>query len=387
MPEWTIQHRTHDGSIVAEFKPADTINLSINKNTPSSATYSIARSDPLLTRDGFAPYRTDCFIYRDGDLIISGPHTSRSWDSEQEGTIEVAMLDWSHLLEKLYFPVPLEVGDQNIDFYTRKTAGIQYGSIENPGFEALDVIVREVLEQRNILDDIQWSVYVMPSGGNVPVFAPFNIWALDGQTMMDMIKSLSEFDQGFDFDVVYLGTNDLRVRLWSPSRDELLPSVYFSDSEQFSTFKWTDAGPIAARTFGTAQGQGTVTQLADVSTYGPSETVYRALEITENFADLTDAYQYNTGIDAEDHIIRRRTGTAGNKNRAPQHTVECSFLTSVLGFNFWTQMPPGVRINIDLDFGFHRVDADYLLLGYNATINAQGDEMIEPDLQRVPDFA
>lgn len=391
MPEWTVVHRDHDGATVGEYKPANDINLSVNKNAPSSWTYDIARSDVTLYRDAFAPYRTDSFLYRDDVLVLSGPHTSRSWDSQNEGVISVGALDWMHLLEKLYFPMPITANKIDVDL--RKIAFYSWGmdqvGITDPNGvveqlpTSLDMIVRKLCEVRNEVDDVQWSTFVMPGGGNIPVYTPYQIAGLDGKSFYNYLTELSEMQLGFDFDVRYNGHNDLRIRLWHPTRQEVTPSVFFHDEEQFATFKWTDEGPIAARTYGLGPGSGTVTRVADVSVYTPSEEVYRPLEQYEDFSDLTDYYQYDMTIDEADHIIDRLTGAAGHRNRGPRHNVECSFLTSVLGFNFWTQMHPGTRINIDIDFEFHRVDHDYVMLGYDAVINSGGDETITPELQRI----
>ena len=395
MPEWEIEHRDHDYNLLGRFKPANELVINRNKNAPSSATYDLARSDPMLTQDCFAPYRTDCYIYRDDELIISGPHTSRSWDNENEGVISVGMLDWMHLTEKLYYPVPI-TGGTTIDVDIRKGSYYDWMPhdsdipiVANPYAHifpepgALDDIVKAICTERNAIDDIQWNVYVMNNGGNIPTRIPYVLAALDGKSMYTYISELSQHDGGFDWDVLWQSHNNLRIRLWYPKREDLDPTVFFDNSSQFAKFKWTDEGPIAARTYGLGQGHGTVTRLADVSIYAPSEAVYRELEIQEDFGDLADSYQYSTFVDEEDRTIARKTGARGNINRGPKHTIECSFLTSVLGFNFWTQMGPGTKINIDFDFEFHRVNHDYLMLGYEATINSGGDELIKPDLQRV----
>jgi hypothetical protein len=77
------------------------------------------------------------------------------------------------------------------------------------------------------------------------------------------------------------------------------------------------------------------------------------------------------------------TGRLGHRNRGPIHTLNMTFNTSIFPFNFWTRMTPGVTVKIKYDFGFHGVDSNYILLGYSATINSQGDEIITPDFERV----
>lgn len=393
--EWWVQHRDHSGNVLGEFKTANDIDIERNRNTPSSCTYQLARSDTKLTRDCFAPYRTDCFLYRGNDLIISGPHTSRKWSSESEGVIEVAMQDWMHLLEKLYMPI--EVTADNMNIALRKLAWRQWPDATTPVAEedrngiALNVIVREMLAYRNAVDALQWNVEVMPSGGDIPTKAFAQMAGLDGKTMYDQIRALSAMHLGFDFDCKYAGTNRVDVRLWhnndsssfggKPSNNQWV----FNQGDQLVSFTWEDTGPKATRTYGTAQGHGPVGMLADVSTYLPSDETYRQLEVQEDVGEIADMYQYASSND-DYRAIKRLTGSLGHRNRGPVHQLAISFFTSIFPFNFWTRIEPGDAVFINYDFGFHRVNSQYIITGYTANINAQGDELITPDLEKVLDY-
>jgi hypothetical protein len=97
-------------------------------------------------------------------------------------------------------------------------------------------------------------------------------------------------------------------------------------------------------------------------------------------------YQYDSIADDEFKSIKRLTGSLGHKNRGPRHKLDVQFHTSLFPFNFWTNVAPGDRFNFQYDFGFHKVSADYLLLGYTATINEQGDELVVPDMQRISPY-
>lgn len=402
--EWWVQHRNHAGTVLGEFKPANEIQLEINRNTPSSCTYQLARSDPALTRDCFAPYRTDCFLYRGNDLIVSGPHVSRKWSSENEGVIQVAMLDWMHLLEKLYMPVA--VSGDNVLIADKKTAFRQWPTVvagqvtdeaQRIGIN-LDVIVRELLAYRNAVDPLQWSVEVMPSGGTIPTKTLYGpVYFSDGKSMLDHVKAIGGMHLGYDFDCKYVGTNDIQVRLWynndaaSYGGKKADPIWLFNEGDKFVSFSWEDTGPKATRTFTTGQGHGPVGTLTDVSVFTASDSTYRQLESVEDAGELSDMYQYSTAPD-DYRSIKRITGALGHRNRGPQHNLQITFNTSIFPFNFWTRFTPGESVAVNYDFGFHAVrpfdddgvtKANYMLLGYSAVINSQGDELITPDLERV----
>lgn len=389
--EWHVEHRSHSGVVIADHRMANQIDFDMNYNTPSSCTYELALSDPLVTRDSFAPYRTDAFLWRGQDLIISGPHTSRKWSHDKPDVVQVAMQDWMHILEKLYAPITLTGGFQ-IDINFRKTHWKSWPTdpVNTTGAERngifLDVIIRELLAYRNAVDPLQWDVVVMPTGGNISKRGFHTMEGLDSKTMYMHIKELSELHLGFDFRCRFVSTNHIEVQLWHHPglgvKSTGKPLINFTKGDQFASFAWEDTGPKATRTFGLAQGHGNVGRLAAVSVYTPSDTTYRQLESQEDVGDISDYYQYDNSVAADEHIINRLTGSRGHFNRGPVHNIAMSFYTSIYP-NWWTNVDPGDRVHVDYDLGFHRINSDYTILGYSGAVSAQGDELITPDLERV----
>jgi hypothetical protein len=392
--QWHIEHRLHDGTSVAHYTLADEITFDRNWNTPSSCTYHVGVSDPLVGRDTFAPYRTDCFIWRGPDLIMSGPHTGRKWSSDNDGVIDVSMQDWMHLLEKLFVPIQIN-GYGATELISRKNNWISWpadpqnlsGSDPNRNGVYLDIIIRELMGLRNAVDPLQWDVNVFPSGGNITKRAFHTAEGLDNKSMYDHIKELSELHMGFDFDCRYIGVNQVEIRLWHRPglgvKSTGKPIYVFSAGDQMVRLSWEDLGPKATFTYGTGQGYGNVGRLAAQSEYLPSDATYRRLEATEDVGDIADYYQYDNNIGADGRIIERLTGSIGHRNRGPIHQVELEFDTSILPFSWWLQCDPGDWLRIDYDMGFHRINADYNILGYTATVNENGDELIKPDLERI----
>jgi len=392
--QWHIEHRNHSNQSIAHYGLAGEITFDVNWNTPSSATYQLARSDASVGRDTFAPYRTDCFIWRGQDLIMSGPHTGRKWSSDNEGVIEVSMQDWMHLLEKLYVPIQIN-GYGETEVIERKNNYIEWphdpqnisGSDPERNGVYLDKIIRQLMELRNEVDPLQWAVNVFPTGGNIPKRAFHIAEGLDNKSMYDHIKQLSELHMGFDFDCRWQSVNQVEIRLWHRpglgAKSTGKPLYTFVPDGKQIRMSWEDIGPKATFTYGLGQGYGNVGRLAAQSEYTPSDTTYRRLEATEDVGDIADYYQYDSAIGAEGRIIERLTGSIGHRNRGPVHQVELEFDTQVLPFSWWHQCTPGDWVHIDYDMGFHRINADFNILGYTATVTVNGDEIIKPDLERI----
>jgi hypothetical protein len=380
MPEWTVQHRRHDGTIIQTYRPAGNITINRNRNAPSSVNYQLARSDPLLKRDAFAPYATDFHIFRDTVRIASGPITEVAWDANDEGAITVVGQTWLHLLEKRVAPV---------DLLDRST-WIAYDGVP------ITTLVQDVIDAINNLGLSPGLIWVLDStvngvNGFINTTVQDQLAALDGQYILDFIRKIGDRDDGYDFEGYWFGADSggvdgyARLVLYHPKRDRGVRWTFtkeqFIDQRGFVDLRWTNIGPANTVIYALGQGLGGTPGVGTTSNRIPYEketasatTKYRRLEEQIDFATVRDELMLQKMADARARIDHREN-----------YKVELGFSTQAFpNINFWTYFDPGDRFKIDYDFDFHRINEEYIMNSYSATITENGDEWIVPELERVP---
>src|SRR5574339_553830 len=102
MGSWTVIHRDQFGVPIDEFRP---INLGFDmvRNEAGNVSYELSLGDPYLSRDAFAPWRTTWYLYRGGNILDSGIHTSRNLNEERD-TVLVGGKTWLEYLDHRIYP-------------------------------------------------------------------------------------------------------------------------------------------------------------------------------------------------------------------------------------------------------------------------------------------
>lgn len=390
MALWTIQHWTHTGDKAYKIHtPAGDIEIQRNKNMPSSISYNLARSDPLLTRDSVVPYVTDFHLFRDDVRIMSGPVTQIEWDDSNEGVVQVSGQTWMHLLERRVAPVSLAA---------MKT-WLAWGgeSLENPTVK-LGAAVEQVMTLLNAEANagLTWIVDEVDNNGNLQQIDTMfvgQLAALDGQNILDWLTAAGDREDGFDFEAYYYEPGVARLVLFSPRRETTpFPTFTFSQNAgsvtgdmQFSTFKYTNSGPQNTKMYATGQTLGKSSGIGDVLNDDPpagSKAVYVKDYVSgsQKYRLLEQQVDFGT-VWGKPHLIKQADLRAKTVQRE-LHDIDATIDTQAFP-SWWTKADPGDIIRVVYDLGFHRIDSYYRINSYTATISENGDELVRPDLERV----
>lgn len=384
MAEWHMEHRTRDYSLISRHTCAGDIDINRNRNSPSSINYMLARSDPALKRDSVVPYETFFHLFRDSVRIMSGPVTEVGWDDSNEGVISIAGQTWLHMLERRVAPYNGPARATWIPFKNKNITQIideVIGLINNPNQPPVNW---------NPPGDVglQWIVDYVENGTTSPIRTPASeqLAALDGQSIFDFIQRMSEKDGdygGYDFEGFYYSPGVARLVIYSPDRrSSFSRTPVRMEYNDFVSFKWANKGIKGNNIFYIGTTLGTT---VGVDVQANKDVVQKTDTSSMNRYGLHEAQEDLDTYQDEDHVDKAATSQF-KIDRHQLHEISCSFDTQAIfnkGRNFWTQLDPGDDFNIDVDFGFHRVNARYVMNSYQATISDNGDELIVPDFERV----
>lgn len=353
MGYWQVNHMEHDSTPLGSYQPMNTA-IHLEHKAVSTLAYDIALSNPTLSRDEFAPLRTDWNLTRDGVIILGGFHTAANLKSD-EGVIHVGGKDWMHWLEGQPFPF-------DSDFPLT-----QWGLIDNPTVDISQIV-------RDLLDSVTTGTYDLPLLYTIPdvgIKGYYYINHPDETSILDHLLALANQDEnfGFDFDI---RQSDKTFRYYHPKKDDGTILYTFADSSTIIDLDWTNNGPLATRTTGFSQ------PFADtyfhVSEYIPSDIVYRRWS---RYITLDNAYDQDA--------TNRKTNAQRNHDRAPQHLLNMTIRTENIN-GFWTDVTAklGKRIWVTYDFEpYHKIDAPYKILTIDVNPSNEGDELVVLGIERI----
>lgn len=392
MALWTIQHWNHSGTVLKTFTPAGDIEIQRNKNMPSSISYNLARSDPQATVDCAVPYVQDFHLFRDNVRIMSGPITQVEWDDSNEGVIQVSGQTWLHLLERRVAPVNLSA------MATYKAWG---GESLTP-VTKLGAVVKQImtLVDAEPYAGLSWIVDETDKDGvlsNIPTDYAGRLAALDGQTILDFIKAVGDRDDGFDFEGYFydadpgMGTT-ARLVLFYPRREKSVVRFQFAQNTgnvstdmQFATFKWTNSGPSNTKMYALGQTLGKSSGIGDVLGNAPPNG--STLPYIKDYVSGSQKYrlleeQIEFGNVADLTMLKKLADVRAKTAQRELHDIDVTIDTQAFP-HWWTDADPGDIINVVYDLGFHKINSNYRINSYTATISENGDESVRPDLERI----
>lgn len=377
MAQWDLQIRDPVG-VVGTWKPLD-LELQITQNEAGSITGAFGRSDPTVTRNFFGPYRNDWFLYRDAQLMASGPITQAGWSDQNEGIITFAGKTWHHLLERrIWYFDPAEP-----DFPTLISNFIYRSGVFPPADQKavnrpLHLIVRDLLdnveEHGNSLDPAYTIVGTTPNA-----MMQYEIYPFDTTSIFQHIKTISEQDVGFDFDIEWGGAFDLDFIIHAPIK-ESNGIVYRLDRTNVTSLNFTNDGPVGTRNYVIGDGQ-PGTNWGIIDEYIPSSERFRTLESVTRFGRVKDRA-----------ALERLANSEVARTKEPNLSVTVTVYPDTIP-NFWSKLDTGIQVTLDYDFGFHNLNSNpddsgsftfWRVKGYNLTVNRQGDPLVSFNMHRVP---
>ena len=138
---------------------------------------------------------------------------------------------------------------------------------------------------------------------------------------------------------------------------------------------WTDTGPVGTNTVGLGSGGPKGTKLGKSKTYIPSKRMFLRTDVVVDVGTVAD-------LDMLDRIIDARN------DRHPQKTATLQITNpEFMSPNFYTGGRPrsliGNRIRITRNYGYHVVDAFFLINGIHWTVSNSGNEQVDMDIEMI----
>lgn len=369
MPQFDLQVREAGGGVVGTWQPID-LSFTKNLNGPGDITGGFGRSDETLTQNIFGPYRSDWYLYHDATQLASGPMTEANWSSNNEGLITFAGKTWEHLLDRrLWFFDPEErMNNPSLSQYIYRS-GIASPADQKAVLRNLHLIVQDLLDntfEHGGAIDPEYTVE-----GTVPTQMTYEIYPFDTSTILQHIQTIAEQDEGFDFEVVMgAGWYDLRVPVYHPIKDTGTIQFNFDRSNILAIDSFSNKGPLGTRNYVIGEGIPS-NNWGYISQYVPSMDRFRTLENVVRFGKVKD-------LDA----LQRLATSEGVRTKEPQLELKVTVNPDAFP-NFWTKIDTGIRISMDYDWGFHHLDSDWRVLGYDLNVNAQGDPVVSFDVVKI----
>jgi hypothetical protein len=372
-PDWLITHRDQYGVQIDDFRPISP-SFSIVRNDQGTITYELSLGDPFLGKDAFAPWRTTWYVYRGARLIESGIHTSRNL-TEDRDTVLVSGMSWLGYLDHRIYPfTPEDYIKDNWKKWPKQWPGTR----SDPPVEVRQIV--EAIIEDMLDDDPDYAPPFVVANKNTGLATRYKIFPGDSTTVLSHIRTLSDQTEGFDYDILPV---TLEFKMYGPPnrRDQGSPVYWFFPNKPKDggpvTFDWTDEGPVATNTIGLGTGGPKGLKLGRSKTYQPSKEKYYRTDVVVDVGNVAD-------IDMLWGIIDDRP------DRHPQKKATLSVENpEFLLPNFYTGGRPrsliGNRIRITRDYGYHKVDAFFLINGLNWTIDNSGNEIVDFDIEMIYD--
>lgn len=380
MGSFLVYHKDARTAIVTGQYVPENLAFSLRNSEPGTISYEIPLSEPFLTKDQFAPYRTDWYLYRAGtgpggyDLIEAGIMTDVNLSGDRDSVL-VTGKSMLHYLERRTYPFDPVAYVTDHDWVSWPK---QWPTAQGDAGTDLTTIVQAILQA--MLDASPNTLPITFS--NVPTgsLGFYKIFPADQTTIFEHIQKLAGMEDGFEFELV---PQSLQFKMYSPDRDTFQPVYRFTISGteadgQVTLADWTNSGP--ASTYFIGYGAGSKIKKGAISTYLPSEELYRRLDRTEDFGEISSQ-----------DMMDRVSASQGYQDRFPQKKLSLSILNpEFLATNFYTAGRPrsliGQRVHFTFDFiNYHKVDADYRVIALNWDVDEGTNEIVEWELEMVND--
>ena len=359
----------------------------------------------VITRDEFAPYRTNFELWRQsvgtGVLVMDGMLTSINLNKDRD-TVLIAGKDWKHYLQRRIYPFSpeeyIEYDESNPASWRHWPKKWPTGVIGDRDPVPVEEIIRDILlSMRTGVPIDSRSPDSLRTAGPVHGM-PHLVWNLpvtqiatkqviypgDQTTIFDHIQRFSEMEPGFEWDILpNPGGGPGEFKMWSPKRylNEIPPAMWIRHTALMSEadgavieFDWTNEGPDGTYLIGLGSSEGVKVG-----------RVWEDAQTTEKFGRLDLVYDYGE-MQHTDSILQK---LKDQNDLWPQKKLSLTLLNPEFSTpNFYTAGRPraliGNYIRVTHDFPpLHRVDAYFQINALDWNIDSSTNESVTLELMMV----
>lgn len=277
-----IQHLDHGGGVISTHTPVGgTLEWSYVANDVGDIGYQLPLSDVAISRDGFAPYRTDWRLQQQisggtWQSLAAGIHVPVNIVSDSDA-VNVAGKDWSHWLEQpvwfdYYSYNYLDVGQ---DYSTRKRDIVKADKNWGPGITDSKAalafyppatqaqIVSKLIDKSKEGRDGYYvnitPVFSGTAGSGDLTYAAIVIYFQDQTSILQHINTVAAIDDPWGFDWTMNWNKQMEffgprktvktspTPIWTITKDMILEMPMLD-------MDWTNNGPLATHLVGLSQG-------------------------------------------------------------------------------------------------------------------------------------
>ena len=398
-PYVRVQHLEHDGTVLGTFFPLQP-RFAFRANDVGDISYSVALSNPQVTRDAFAPKRTDFRLQVSNDggfwrTIMAGFHWPVGFENET-GIVNIQGMDWLAYLEQpMWFDLyniqarELLGGKTGLDVVIDDPSkvmiawvGTDDGGDPQPGVNynaTQQTVVQDLLDAVADGNDGTININAVFAGDGTGWSEVLNyvIMFQDETNVLDHIRAIANLDEplGFDFFMNW----DKSLVCYNPARTAPISSIntiysITRKSPALVAVKWQNNGPLATHTV--AVGEGSPGYWA-TKTFGPSVDTYRRwLRLVRPGG----VYRMPKEIDS---IV------TAYPDRFPQKELQLTLKPDELeptdATAFFSPMI-GEALYVDIDFPpYHRINANFWIVGQEFHTDDAGNWLCDVSLEQIYD--
>lgn len=390
-----VQHVDPGEGVVGTFNPIQP-RFAYRINDIGDIAYSVALSNPQVTRDAFAPKRTHFRLQVSSDgafwrNIMGGFHWPVGFSNE-EGTVKLQGMDWLAYLDQPYWFDAYLFNADDLIGPTKKIQALMndpdswaqtwigQAGTDRPGVSynaTQQTIIQDMLDAVADGNDGTIKINTNFIGSEWSQVLDYQIMFQDDTTVLDHIRSLSSLDDplGFDFFMNW----DKTLVLYNATRSGPIDSITTLYDITRSTpglvsVDWQNNGPEA--TWSVMLGPGSPAWWS-IKTYAPSVDTYgRWLKLNR----LGGNYRMPKQI---------ASAARGNLDRFPHKDLKITVMAETFDpVDATSLFAPllGEALYVDLDFPpYHRINANFWIIGQDFHTDDAGNWLCDFSLQQIYD--
>lgn len=337
MAKYVVKHLQHDGTALGELVP-ENLEWTITLNSPEDVGYDINMSNPMARFNRTFPWQTDFQLWRDGELLIAGIHTSVEAGNLESNSLKVAGRGWWEYFHHRHFPFdPLNI--------------LGYIAIDDL-FDHVRALITAVQSLSNSL--------VLTFGSEVAgTSVDYRIAPGDTGWIAEKVDELSKMEPGFDLEV----TPAKLLKLYVDKKGVDNTDFTLEYGKNIIDQRYTNNGPTATHV--TGNGVGKESRWSVVQN-AANQSIFRRLDATVDFDNVFDPAIVTSMTDAE--TARQST---------PAVEFGCTYIPEVGAPDLPHTVTVGDRIPILGDNGYIFVNDLFRLISIKCVVDPTGFERFE----------